>query len=314
MAKGNAQKVLEQRQMAGTIKSGGLARLEELRKQQQEGGGKKKKPQGQKSAFQRMNINKAKSVAKAQQEEALKAAQQTIGFQNPYQQINPYGQQQVSFDENGNLVVRQDFSPEQQQLFDYQQQMLQNFYGQGAEGTGMFGSADDQRARIEEELYERYTRGFDENEARQREALEQSLAERGIMPGSGENYTRAMGDFNKQWQEARAAARGQAVEAGGQEWQRSAMLPLQQAQGLFGLGGPQMGQFSQFQGTQVQPTDIGGIMGTWRGQNVQKDIAKWQNETARMGHQLNYQLGMHQANKSGGGQGFDPTQVPPFQR
>lgn len=287
----NALKTLQQRQKAGTIKEGGLARLEQLRAQQGGGG-----MAGVKTpALRRANINKPKSVIRAQTEANKQAADSTFQMQNPSSQTNPYGYQNVTRDAQGNVVVDSGFAPGQQQIFDYQQEMLRNLYGDGASGGGIFGSLPNtqdlagERQRIEGDLYNSYTQGFDTEKANELEALNQSLAERGIPVGSGAAYSNVMKDFNQRWDDRFSQARQAATAGGGQEWERSfnigsqgALLPLQQAAGLFGLGGPQMGQFAGYAGGQMGPTNIGDIFGTWRGQNFQRDIAN-QNNATQMG-------------------------------
>ena len=264
-----AMATLQERKKGGTIKDEGLQRLENLRKLQRGEGTQ----EGPVSAMRKMRIDKPKSVINAQTEANQQAADATFQMQNPSSQTNPYGYQNVTRDENGNVVVESGFAPGQQQLFDYQQAYLQGQFGNLAGGTGGFGDATSERQRIEDQLYGSYTRGYDEQQAKDRQALDQSLAERGIGIGSGEAYNNAVSTFEKTWGDRRDEARRQATAGGGEEWQRSAMLPLQQAQGLFALGSPQMGNFAGYQGGQVNPTDIGGIASTYRGQNIQKQMS-----------------------------------------
>lgn len=116
-----------------------------------------------------------------------------------------------------------------------------------------------ERGRIEDTLYNKYTKGFGEDKERERDALEQRLAERGIAPGSGDLYKNEMDRFSEGWDGRFDDARARATEAGGNEWQRSygigadargnafneqltsRQLPLTQLSGLAGLASPFMG-------------------------------------------------------------------------
>lgn len=278
---------LEVREQRGTLQERGANRLEELRRIQDQPAS----TTNANRALRRLNIDKPKSVIRGQREFNQEAADETFRMQNPSQQQNPYGYQNVTRDENGNVTVESGFSPEQQAIYDSQNQYLQSMYGNLAGGTGGFGDAASERQRIEEQLYGSYTRGFDDQKARERAALDQSLAERGIPIGSGEAYANAVESFERGWGDRYDEARRQATAGGGQEWERSALLPLQQAQGLFQLGGPTMGSFAQYQGGSINPTDVGGISSTYRGQNISRDIANQnrasQERIARLNNQAN---------------------------
>lgn len=111
-----------------------------------------------------------------------------------------------------------------------------------------------ERQRIEDQLFSSYTRDFGAERDREKAALDQSLAERGINPGSGELYSRTMDDFSKRWDRRFDEARQNAVAAGGSEFERSygigrtgradalaeqvtdRQMPLTQAGGLLELG------------------------------------------------------------------------------
>lgn len=83
------------------------------------------------------------------------------------------------------------------------------------------GQLEQERKRIEDAEFGRLTQGFDQQKARDRAAFEQSMAERGIMPGSGENYKNALNDFETTWNNRYDQARRSATALGGQELQRS---------------------------------------------------------------------------------------------
>lgn len=117
-----------------------------------------------------------------------------------------------------------------------------------------------ERRRIEDETYNRLTSDYEGRKAREYDALQRELAGRGIPMGSGVAYSNAMRDFNQRWDDAYSRARGDALALGGQEWQRSfnigtegranalgeqtlaRELPMKQLTGLFSLG-QDAGQF-----------------------------------------------------------------------
>lgn len=78
-----------------------------------------------------------------------------------------------------------------------------------------------ERSRIEGDLYNKYTRNFDEEKKRAYEAKTRELGERGISPGSGELYNNEMNRFDREWNQRYDDARLNATAQGGAEWERS---------------------------------------------------------------------------------------------
>lgn len=111
-----------------------------------------------------------------------------------------------------------------------------------------------ERSRIEGDLYNKYTADFGDQKKQQMEQLSQNLAERGILPGSGELYKNEMSRFESDWNKRYDQAKQNATAQGGSEWGRSFDIgtagrqnylgeqydargfPIQQASGLLGLG------------------------------------------------------------------------------
>lgn len=178
-----------------------------------------------------------------------------------------------------------------------------------------------ERARIEGDLYNKYTSGFDTEKSTQREGLEQQLAERGINPGSGDAYSKALSDFDTRWNDRYEGARTASVEGGGQELERlfglgqagradalneqtlAKQFPLQQAQGLLGLSQGYLSphlqnkQFNKAQNYDWQKTQYGG--------QLQKDLLNQQH-----GNQLS--LAQFNVNNRPGQQAFDPAASRPL--
>lgn len=76
------------------------------------------------------------------------------------------------------------------------------------------------RQRIEDEVFNRLTRGVAEAKDRERDQLSQTLYNRGIPLGSA-LYTQQMEEFDKKYNNATLDARAQATAMGGDEWARS---------------------------------------------------------------------------------------------
>lgn len=65
-------------------------------------------------------------------------------------------------------------------------------------------------------MYQNLTRGLEDTYGREKEQLDQTLANRGITPGQP-GYENQMRDFERRYDEQRAQAHSQAVQQGGQE-------------------------------------------------------------------------------------------------
>ena len=137
------------------------------------------------------------------------------------------------------------------------------------------------RGRIEDSLYNKYTKNFDQEKTQSRDALSQQLAERGIAPGSGQLYENEMNRFDQGWNDRYDAAKQSAVQQGGQEWKTSfdigsdgrgqafdeqllnKQLPLSQLGGLMGLANAPLGykQYQQGLGMQQNQLDLQRYLG-----------------------------------------------------
>lgn len=314
-----ALQTLQERQQAGTIKAGGLARLNQLQAQQGGGGGGVGAGNPQRH-LNRVKIDKPKTVIKGQGKENQYAANQNFQLNNAATETDQYGNQQtITRNPDGSVNINRELSPEQQQIQNYETGVRTNIYKQAAGGEGAFSPLNfselpaapntqdlaGERQRIEQGLYGGLTQGFGEEKARERDALAQNLAERGIQPGSGTLYENEMNRFEKSWNDRYDAARSQSIAQGGSEFDRSfsqgrlgradalseqvmgRQFPLQQAAGLFSLGGANPGQFNAFRGSQYNPVDVGGISTSYHG--INKQAATAANQLALQQQQLELQ-------------------------
>lgn len=237
------------------------------------------------------NLNTAKGAIQGQYDTNLATAQNNIAMNRPGEEINPYGSQTYSYDENGNLVKSSQLSDPMQKRFDAgqtremslmnQQQNQLNQFGQQAplNYTGLPSLANDfsqDRQRIEDSVYNRFDRRMNDRFLQEKEQLQQQLANRGIPLGS-ERYNEEMDNFNRRKNDAYLDAKSQAVQMGGNEQsnmfnmnlsgrqqginERNSLYynPLQTAQSLQGM---QQGvinpQFQQMYQTNISPTDVQG--------------------------------------------------------
>lgn len=189
-------------------------------------------------------------------------ADKNVQLGSPAMQINPFGSQSITRDEQGNIIVDAQLSDPQQQILDRDQQLSiggrdaasqllgqQNF---GPDRRALGGDFAADRARIEDEVYGRLTRGMDEDRSRGMQEVEQRLRNRGIPMGS-QQWDQEMQRFDRQFQERELDARAQATMMGGQEYERNFNIQEQ------GLGNQlnEMGYMSQF-GTGLQLPNFQG--------------------------------------------------------
>lgn len=152
------------------------------------------------------------------------------------QQTESGSQQQIR--EGGEALRIQAQQKAQEALGGYQQfsgpqtQIGQYQGGQGAVGAGnaliqgyeKFGwqGSPEERQRIEEDVYKRLTRNVDRDQAQEFDAMEQRMHDRGIpLDPSNPAYKREADALNEKYGAIKEGARGQAVEMGGNEMQRS---------------------------------------------------------------------------------------------
>lgn len=189
----------------------------------------------------------------------------------------------VTFDENGNPTVNVGMGQQEQAAYDrFMQQASQPVdFSQLPAMPGDF-SAD--RQRIEDQLYGREEQRLNEQFGQAEEDFQRQMAAKGIPMGSP-LYNKQYDQFQRQKQEAFSGARQNAIQTAGSEQQRlfgnalqgrqqgftemdyARTQPFNQFQGLMGLGANLSGNFGQFQGSQMGPTDIGGIASSYYGTN-----------------------------------------------
>jgi hypothetical protein len=184
-----------------------------------------------------------------------------------------YGNQEVTFDPvTGQPTVTQTRSAPEEQKYqqdvgietaanDRIQQALGNYQSLFSQPFDV--SAD--RRRVEDTLYSRNKQLLDEQFQQSDEEFEQSLAQRGIPPGSPlEEKMRTQ--YARQKADAYAGARNDAIQEGRSEQVALSGVDLQRRQqgiseltGLYGLGtGVKDPTFQSFQGQGLQNTDVAG--------------------------------------------------------
>ena len=187
-----------------------------------------------------------------------------------YGQEGQYGgSQTVTKDANGNVIVKKKLGEGQQGIYDAGNALTQgglntannllnsgNFsagYNPNLTARTTTGDINKDRARIEDEVFARYTKDLDQNYDRDKQRLEAELQSRGVpLTPESTQYQRQMEELNKRYDNQRADARQRAVEVGGQEFSRS-----------FGIGeqlrGNELNEQSQIRNQQIG--EIGAFAG-----------------------------------------------------
>jgi hypothetical protein len=243
----------------------------------------------------------AQAQGAANKETAI--AQAGLNYVN---QQTPFGS--LSYSQIGNwqdgtprYSMNQTLAPQQQAIFNEQQQLALGLSRLGNQYAGRIGEAtqspfsleglpnapqadDASRQRIEQSLFDRLNPQLD----RQRASLETNLKNQGITLGS-EAWQNAMSDLGRQENDLRLATVGQ----GGNEMSRLFGLesaarqnalnerllernqPINEVSALLGTSpGVQQPQFGNVNSPQLQPTDIvGPTYASYQGQ-----LAGWQNQ------------------------------------
>lgn len=181
---------------------------------------------------------------------------QQIKFQNA-ETTTPLGGTKVTVDEEGNPKYESTLSDDQQAILDQGEDLTlagQGKAGEIVEGYEQFGGVDTEsykpfgfdaseegRQRIEDLVYDRLTRRFDRNEARELEQAEQKLFQQGISYSDNpkSKYQKVMGGIKESYDEREDAAQGQAVMYAGDEMSRLYGMDL----GTHQQGMSDMGQF-----------------------------------------------------------------------
>lgn len=228
------------------------------------------------------NLNSPKGIIDAELDIQDDIADKNVQLGSPGTQTNPFGTQNITRDADGNIIVDQQLSGAQQGILDRDQNL--STMGRDA-ASNMFGGYVDNlqnrtlgsdligdRNRMEDEVFQRLTRGMGEQKGRDQQQLEQTLHNRGIPVGSA-LFNQQMEQFNKSYGDRELDARAQATQMGGQEYERSFNMQeglLKNQLGELGYlaqfgSGLQLPQFQGYQGVQQQaPSALAskvGIMG-----------------------------------------------------
>lgn len=237
---------------------------------------------------------KTDNLLNAQKEVADLKANQDVQLGTAGTQENAFGTQEITRDPvTGEVIQKQKLSGDQQKILDQGEQLTQT--GQNlAQGTlSQFqagfnpataqrttsGNLEADRARIEDQVFGRLTRGMDEQKGNERQDLEQTLHNRGIPLGS-KQFNDQMAEFDKRYDTRIADARAQATQMGGDEYSRNFGINeqlianqisqgqsirnqnLSEANALQGMGtGLMTPNFQGYQGTQYQAPDVLGAKG-----------------------------------------------------
>lgn len=222
-------------------------------------------------------------------------ADQNVMLGSPGMQINPFGEQSITRDEQGNIIVESSLSDPQQQILDRDQQLSiggrdvaqqlldQQNFGVDRRALGSDFAAD--RARIEDEVYGRLTRGMEEDRSRGLQEVEQRLHNRGIPMGS-QQWNEEMQRFDRQFQERELDARAQAAMMGGQEYERNFGIQEQTLgnqmnemgyMSQFGTG-LQLPNFQGYQGVQMQAPSALGVATGMGGLDLQREQLEFQKQ------------------------------------
>lgn len=219
-------------------------------------------------------INTTNQVAKGSQ-----VAGNTLTNPN---QVNPFGSQTVTYDPiTGQPTVTQNLSGQNQQVASGIQQgginanaALNNLLTGGFFGSVMNPSAAGGPAptsNYEDAVFKRLTNGYEDNRKRDRDQLEQTLANRGIPIGS-ELYNNQMKQLDTRYDDMFNTAKAQAVESGTNA--AFSALPQLSSVGQQAFMNP---SFQGFQANPYQQPDVNSLFNTITNQNLsqqQIDLSK----------------------------------------
>lgn len=291
-----------------------------------------------------VNAKTQKQLLGNEMEMADWEAQRNVKLGTAGTQVNPFGTQTITQDENGNIIQTSNLSANQQKILDQGESLTQT--GQGlAQGTlNQFqagfnpntaqrvttGDLEADRARIENEVFGRLTRGLAEQKANERQQMEQTLRNRGIPLGS-KQFNDQMAEFDKRYDTQIANARATAAQLGGEEYSRNFGINEQlianqisqgqairnqnlgEASALQGMGtGLMTPQFQGYQGTSIDttsPTDVyGQIKNTaLTKQQIEAEKAMHAQTIAQQNKALAQQMAL--ANRPSGGGSSAPSVI-----
>lgn len=252
------------------------------------GGGGNSKPKGQAPILKPgTQINNASQATEAERAVQQQQAQDNLAINNP-NQVNPFGSQTVTYDEQGRPTVTTGLSKGQQAIADSNDALsnmgrdLAKNNLQGSQLGGAFNpnltarygadSLEANRGKVEDAVYKRLTKNVDYRQGLEKQDVEQQLANRGIPYSNDPNsqYQQQMKDFNDRYDTIRADAMNSAVVSGGDEYSRNVGINETQRANDFTLQSGQRNQqlnesgqlanfgaglqnpnYTQFQGTQL---------------------------------------------------------------
>ena len=170
------------------------------------------------------------------------------------------------------------------------------------------------RQRVEQDLYNRGAKYMDKQWKSDEDMLRQNLADRGIGLGNP-LYNKELENFRKSRSDAYGDLQSRAIQAGGNEQSRLYGItadargrgiqerllqrnqPLQELAALLGSGGaPEIPQFSQAPGTNVQGVDLGGLIN----QQYQSKMQNYQNKMNSRGQMMGGLFGLGSSLLTGG--------------
>jgi hypothetical protein len=165
------------------------------------------------------------------------SAEKNLILGNP-NQVNPYGTREVTTGPDGKPVVTDTLAADQKKLSDTGTTLSQTGLDKamgllGSDGVSQpfnpnltartaTGDLIADRKRMEDTVFNNITRNFQHDYARNKDDLEQSLANRGIpIDPLDPQYKEAMKQLNERTDAAKADAMAQATQMGGEELTRS---------------------------------------------------------------------------------------------
>lgn len=218
-------------------------------------------------------------------------------------QVSQFGSQFTTVDPlTGQPKVEQVLSEPNQQVVGGIQgnavsanQALGGILGGGVFGSLTNGGAGVPQSNYENAIYNQLTRGQDEQKAREKEQLDQTLANRGIPVGS-KAYSTAMADLDTRYDKIFSGARNQAVTGANSQ-------ALSASQVLSGLGGQGFMQpnFQGFQSVGYQQPNAEQVFGQVQSNALSNRQITSQEEMLQK--QLDQQWKLANLKPSGGGGG-----------
>lgn len=166
------------------------------------------------------------------------------------------------------------------------------------------------------QLYGGFTKDFDAEKQRERQAFDQRMAEKGILPGSGDLYKSEASRFEGDWNDRYDNMKLQANQQAGEEYQRNFNIAsANRSNALNEQLGKQQEGTNYLQGLLALGSGLGNINLGYRGQGITKSEGKKNRKLQRelQAQQLNAQMAQLQAQiaaRGGGGGGGSSNPFP----